>query len=319
MSKISSGTLMSIPFNTIEVDESFNARSSMKGIKELADSISENGLLQPLIVTNGGGDKFPYKLSAGNRRAAALKLLNWGSKEVNVVVRQSDAIVDNIVENGPNGLRQALSPIDLALRCRDMLAGEPPATRKYEKVEMLAKFGLSSSILNSLLRIADNIGGKVRQKARNNDIPLRNLIGWAALKDKAGEPDHDAQMARCDEYIATQEALAAEGRQKAGKKKVKASKDEDGEPEEPSMQTVVKKGKAGEAYVASVFDQLIVMRAKSEQLKGEELHRMEGRIEAVRFLLGETKRMPGLVKADYAILIPAEEPVVEGEEEGEEE
>jgi ParB family chromosome partitioning protein len=79
-------------------------------LKELKDSISANGLLQPIVVRPSSRDG--YELVAGERRWRAVKELGW--KKVPAVIRDVDeqtlltlALVENLQ-------RASLSPIDEA-------------------------------------------------------------------------------------------------------------------------------------------------------------------------------------------------------------
>ncbi|MFP4106752.1 MAG: ParB/RepB/Spo0J family partition protein [Phycisphaerae bacterium] len=83
-------------------------------LRELADSIAQQGIIQPLVVTpaNGHKTKKPYVLIAGERRLRAAK--RAGLKEVPCVVRQADrrqmvewALVENIQRTDLNAIERA--------------------------------------------------------------------------------------------------------------------------------------------------------------------------------------------------------------------
>ncbi len=83
-----------------------NPRHSLAGIDELAASIAEHQLLQPVVVRHrhGGG----YELIAGHRRLAAVRTLGWA--EIAAVVRtetDEQAYILTLVENLQ---REDLSP-----------------------------------------------------------------------------------------------------------------------------------------------------------------------------------------------------------------
>jgi ParB family transcriptional regulator, chromosome partitioning protein len=88
-----------------------------EGLKELAESIREHGVLQPLLVTkNPGADQ--YILIAGERRLAASKLA--GLELVPVILREADdrerlelALIENIQ-------RSDLSPLETAEAYRQL-------------------------------------------------------------------------------------------------------------------------------------------------------------------------------------------------------
>jgi ParB family chromosome partitioning protein len=83
-----------------------NPRVSVDGIAELAASIAQHGLLQPVVVRRI--QPSGYELVAGHRRLEAAKTLGWA--EISAVVRddtQEEAYVLTLVENLQ---REDLSP-----------------------------------------------------------------------------------------------------------------------------------------------------------------------------------------------------------------
>lgn len=82
----------------------------MDKLKELADSIRENGIIQPIIVTKTADSE--YELIAGERRLEAAKLA--GLTEVPVIVRSVSqkeqlqlAIIENIQRENLNAIEEA--------------------------------------------------------------------------------------------------------------------------------------------------------------------------------------------------------------------
>jgi len=89
---------------------------SDEALKELADSIREQGIVQPLIVRERGGF---FELIAGERRWRASQLLNL--PEVPVIVREADdravlelALIENLQRENLNPLEEALGYQQLA-------------------------------------------------------------------------------------------------------------------------------------------------------------------------------------------------------------
>jgi ParB family chromosome partitioning protein len=81
-------------------------------LQELADSIGENGLLQPLLVRPTQGDAERYQLVAGERRLRSVQRLEW--EDVPVLVRDMDdetllvlALVENLQRAQLNALEEA--------------------------------------------------------------------------------------------------------------------------------------------------------------------------------------------------------------------
>lgn len=177
----------SVPFNSIDIPTPENARTLMQGIDELAAQIKEHGLLQSLTVTNGGlGDK-PYRLVAGFRRAAALKLLKWGSQDVPVILVPAEGrAIKNLVENVG---REDLSAADLAQRLHDLSTGEYPREKdeiaiKYAVKELAEKTGLSGSHVTNLIRAHINLAPEVRKAWVKEEIPQNVIFKAAAMTVK---------------------------------------------------------------------------------------------------------------------------------------
>jgi len=82
---------------------------SQDSLRELADSIKEQGIVQPLIVRQRGND---YELIAGERRWRAAQMI--GLSEVPVIVRQADdrevlelALIENLQRESLNAIEEA--------------------------------------------------------------------------------------------------------------------------------------------------------------------------------------------------------------------
>jgi ParB family chromosome partitioning protein len=87
-----------------------------EALQELADSIREQGIVQPLIVRERGGF---FELIAGERRWRAAQLLNLS--EVPVITREADdravlelALIENLQRENLNALEEALGYAQLA-------------------------------------------------------------------------------------------------------------------------------------------------------------------------------------------------------------
>ena len=87
-----------------------------EALQELADSIREQGIVQPLIVRERGGF---FELIAGERRWRASQLLNL--PEVPVIVREADdravlelALIENLQRENLNAIEEAVGYAQLA-------------------------------------------------------------------------------------------------------------------------------------------------------------------------------------------------------------
>jgi ParB family chromosome partitioning protein len=94
-----------IKSNPFQPREDFNQQS----IEELAQSIKEKGVIQPLLVRRRGEH---YELIAGERRVRAAKLLNL--KEIPIIIRDVEdqdslelALIENVQREGLNPIEEA--------------------------------------------------------------------------------------------------------------------------------------------------------------------------------------------------------------------
>jgi ParB family transcriptional regulator, chromosome partitioning protein len=95
-----------------------NPCRKLDGIDELADSLRDYGLLQPVVVRRVGAD---YELIAGHRRIEAARALGWA--EIAAVVRDESDSQAYLLTLTENLQRQNLSPREEAAAL-DRLASE---------------------------------------------------------------------------------------------------------------------------------------------------------------------------------------------------
>ena len=129
---------------------------SKESLQELADSIREQGIVQPLIVRERNGD---FELIAGERRLRASQLLNLA--EVPVIVREADdrtvlelALIENLQRENLNAIEEALG--------YNQLAEQFHLTQE----EIAAKVGKSrTAVANAtrLLRLPEAVRNYVRE------------------------------------------------------------------------------------------------------------------------------------------------------------
>lgn len=129
---------------------------SEESLRELADSIKEQGVVQPLIVRQRGSE---FELIAGERRWRAAQLL--GLNEVPVVVREADdrtvlelALIENLQRENLNPLEEALGFAQLIEQFH--LTQEEAATR-------VGKSRASVANALRLLKLPEKVQDSVRQ------------------------------------------------------------------------------------------------------------------------------------------------------------
>ena len=146
-----------------------------EALEELAASISENGLLQPIIVREYLGGR--YQIIAGERRFRASKIA--GLTEIPVIIMDKDdrkaaeiALIENIQ-------REDLNPVEEAMAFRALMV-EYGLTQE----ELSAKIGKSRSAIANTVRLLD-LPDAVLEMVARGEISAghgRTLLG-VTLKD----------------------------------------------------------------------------------------------------------------------------------------
>lgn len=145
-----------------------------ESLDELAASIEEQGIIQPLLVRPLGGGK--YELIAGERRFRAAK--QAGLSKVPVVVKEADestvlelAIIENIQ-------RQNLNPIEEALAFKELLS-----KYQYTQDELAKKLGKDRSSIANALRLL-KLPDRIRDHLINNKISMGHARALLAIDNK---------------------------------------------------------------------------------------------------------------------------------------
>jgi len=114
-------------------------------LNELAASIAERGIIQPIVVRPHGHD---YQIVAGERRWRAAKLA--GLEKVPALVRERDDAASLELALVENMARADLNPVEEARACA-ALVEELNLTRE----EVGRRFGRSRVAVSNLLRLLD--------------------------------------------------------------------------------------------------------------------------------------------------------------------
>lgn len=150
-------------------------RKSFKedALQELADSIKENGVIQPIIVSKRGTG---YRIVAGERRWRASRLA--GLKMIPAIVRDltdqqtmEQALIENIQ-------RQDLNPLEEAF-AMDNLMKEHGLTQEA----LAKKLGKSRPSIANTLRLI-NIDESLQDFIRNGDLSAGHARALLAITDK---------------------------------------------------------------------------------------------------------------------------------------
>ena len=151
---------------------------SEESIGQLADSIREQGVLQPLLVAPSGGGR--YMIIAGERRfragrAAGLATLPCIVKDIDVIRQREIALIENLQ-------REDLNPIEAA---RGVKALMDQCGYTQEKIgERLGKSRPAIANMISLLQLPDEVSEMVKD----------GLLSAGHARVLIGIPDKETQL-----------------------------------------------------------------------------------------------------------------------------
>lgn len=151
-----------------------------EGIQNLADSIKEYGIIQPIIVTKK--DNY-YKIVAGERRWRAAK--KAGLTEIPCLIRTEDEQTNREIALIENIQRKNLNPIEKAMGLRRLLDDY-----NLTQQALADKLGMSRSALTNNVRIL-NLDSRVIQLVIDHDLTERHCRALLRIED----PEKQYKMA----------------------------------------------------------------------------------------------------------------------------
>lgn len=150
-------------------------------LEELAGSIRDNGLLQPLVVRPAPGAEGRFELVAGERRFRAVGSLDW--TEVPVLVRDVDDETLLVLALVENLQREELSPLEEA-------EGYQTLAQRFEMTqeEIARSVGKNRSTVANLLRLL-KLPPSIRKLLQDDEISMGHARALLSVDDpvKAGE------------------------------------------------------------------------------------------------------------------------------------
>ena len=172
------GTIRKINIGKITPSENQPRQDRRKGIEDLARSLADNGLLQPIVVTKSSSGEDSYKIIAGERRYHAAMSLEWPEIECKILHKdEKDTYKLAIIENLQ---RENLSPfeeIDAIIQLKKHF--------HYTDADLGDLLGKSRSYTTEMLSIASMTKEDLR-RCRESGIDNKNLLVQAAQSAKKG-------------------------------------------------------------------------------------------------------------------------------------
>ena len=144
-------------------------------LDELARSIDENGLLQPLLVRRAPGARDRYELVVGERRLRAVRRLGW--EDVPAVTRQVDDDTLLVLALVENLQREALNPMEEAEGYRAL-----EAQHGLSHAAIAQSVGKSRSTVANMLRLLQ-LPVSVRKLVESGDLTTGHARALLAVSD----------------------------------------------------------------------------------------------------------------------------------------
>ena len=156
-------------------------------LEELAASIAENGLLQPIVVRAApGADN--YELIAGERRLRAVGILGWD--EVPVIVRDASDRTLLVLALVENLQREALNPLEEAEGYASL--GEQ---FNMKQADIAAAVGKDRSTVSNLLRLL-KLPASVRRLVEGGGLSAGHARALLAVDDPIRAAELGQQAAK---------------------------------------------------------------------------------------------------------------------------
>ena len=169
------GAIRKIPLRDIQPSISQPRKNTRVNIEALAQSLKDNGLLQPIVVTKVDDQ---YKIIAGERRFLAANLIEWSEIECRILNKNEKdtyrlAVIENLQRENLNPLEESLAYKKLKNKF------------SYTDAELSNIIGKSRNYISEILSIAD-IPEYLLKKADQAGIHSKNLLVQLALAVKQG-------------------------------------------------------------------------------------------------------------------------------------
>lgn len=210
------GGISTIPIEKIETNP-FQPRTHFEeeALNELAASIKEHGIIQPITLRKLGNDK--YQLISGERRFRASQLA--GLKEIPAYVRIANdqsmlemALVENIQRENLDAIEVAISFKRLMDEC------------KLTQEELSQKVGKNRSTVTNFLRLL-KLPALIQVGIRTKQISMGHARALIAIEDENKQIEIFKAIIENDLSVRQAEELAREGKKGASiEKKVTEKK-----------------------------------------------------------------------------------------------
>ncbi len=147
-------------------------RFEQEALEELAQSIKEYGLIQPIVVTPKEGY---YSIVAGERRWRASKIA--GLKEIPAIIREDDERINSEISLIENMQREDLNPVEKAMGIKTLINNYGMSQEEVAK-----KLGKGRSTVANWVRVL-NLEPRVLEMAKEGKITEGHCKALLAITD----------------------------------------------------------------------------------------------------------------------------------------
>lgn len=163
-----------IPIGKIRISKNQpRSQFDISSIEELANSIKENGLIQPIIVRK---EEDGFELVAGERRLRAMQSLN--KHNIIAIIQDYDEETSARVSLIENIQRENLSPIEEAIAYNKLIKGF-----NYTQVELAKSLGKTQSSIANKLRLLQ-LDDKIKKLIVDRKLTERHGRALLKIKDE---------------------------------------------------------------------------------------------------------------------------------------
>ena len=154
-----------------------------ESLEELADSIKEYGLIQPIVVTKKDGY---YGIVAGERRWRASKIA--GLTEIPAIIREDNERINSEISLIENMQREDLNPYEKAVGVRTLIDNYG-----LSQEEVAKKLGKGRSTIANIVRIL-NLEPRVLEMAKEGKLSEGHCKALLAITDPEKQYKTAVQM-----------------------------------------------------------------------------------------------------------------------------
>jgi len=146
-------------------------------LQDLANSVREKGVLQPILVRTSAGNVGKYELVAGERRLRAAQMA--GLSEIPALVKvltSENAMEIALIENVQ---RENLNPIEEAEAFKNLMQ-----TCGYEMADVVKLIGKSESYIRNIMRLS-NLPESVKKMVESGELSASHARTLAVAENPA--------------------------------------------------------------------------------------------------------------------------------------